>query len=457
MTTLLDANKRSGQWQALLSQEDYPTLLDLLQEAPIIEVAEFLQQQDLSICARILELFDIQTQAALFSNLAEGHQLELYKQLTPKKSATIFAHMASDLRADFYQKLTEQQQTQLLPYLPKKITKDVITLTGYSQEVAGGIMTTDFATVYDDMTVQQALDKVREDAPSKKMLYYLYVVDKDMKLLGFLDLKELLMLSSDTSIKEALQDTFVFANVLEDRELVAQKIGKYNLVALPVLNDSDQLVGVVTYDDAIGVLNAENTEDMEKFMGILSDHEETEPYLQLPSFTHFRRRVGWVVGLFIASFFSGYIMHKNEAWIQQITLLAMYMTTINDLGGNIASQVAMVLIRAMTLRQIFLKDFFKIILKEVKVALLFVLCFFALAFLKVAVLSGNLQPDKLSLVVGIAVGLQAFTATIIGAILPLFVQWMGKDPALAASPAITTLVDITGTLIYFSTAKFIFS
>lgn len=454
--TILDASKRSGQWKALLSQKNHTMLLDLLKEAPMVEVAEFLQKQDLSICVKTLDLFDLETQASLFSYFSEAYQLDFYHTLPRRTLATIFTYMASDIRADFYQKLTDKQQAQLLPYLPKKIKKDILTLSAYSQEVAGGIMTTDFATVYDDMTIQQALDKVREDAPTKKMLYYLYVVDKDMKMLGFVDLKELIMLNPKALIKEVLQNMFVFAKVLEDRELVAEKIEKYNLVALPVLNDDDQLVGVVTYDDAIDVLRAENTEDMEKFMGILSDHEEAEPYLEISSLSHFKRRIGWVAGLFVASFFSGYIMHSNEAWIQRITLLAMYMTTINDLGGNIASQVAMVLIRAMTLRQISLKHFFKIIAKETQVAFMFVMCFFILAFLKVSILSGSTQFDKLALVVSISIALQAFTATLIGAMLPLFVYWAGKDPALAASPAITTLVDITGTLIYFTTAKMVY-
>lgn len=453
--TILDASKRSGQWNTLLSQEKHTILLDLLKEAPMVEVAEFLQKQDLPTCVKILALFELETQATLFSHFSEAYQLDLYHTLPSRTLATIFAYMASDIRADFYQKLTDKQQAKLFPYLPKKIQKDVLTLSTYSQEVAGGIMSTDFVTVYDGMTIQQALDKVREDAPSKKMLYYLYIVDKDMKMLGFVDLKELVMLNPKSLIKEVLQDMFVFAKVLEDRELVAEKIEKYNLVAIPVLNDNDQLVGVVTYDDAIDVLRAENTEDMEKFMGILSPHEDAEPYLKVSSLMHFKRRIGWVAGLFVASFLSGYVMHSNEAWIQRITLLAMYMTTINDLGGNIASQVAMVLIRAMTLRQISLKHFLKIIAKETQIALMFVVCFFMLALIKVSILSGG-EFGKLAIVVSISIALQAFTATLIGAILPLFVYWAGKDPALAASPAITTLVDITGTLIYFTTAKMIY-
>ncbi len=448
-----EESKRFSQWQALLKKGNTTTLISLLQEAPIVDVAEFLQKQDLSTCVKLIDFFDKQTQASLFGHFTEAYQLDLYHALPRRTLATIFSHMSSDVRVDFYQKLDDKQQAQLLPYLPKKVKQDVITLSAYPPETAGGIMSTDFATVHHEMSVQKALDKVREDAPSKKMMYYLYVVNTDMRMIGFVSLKDMIMSNPQALIKEILKDTFVFAKVREDRESVAQKIEKYSLAALPVLNDDKQLVGIVSHDDALDVIRAEHTEDMERFMGITSDGQD---YSKTPSREHFKKRIGWVGGLFIVSFLSGYIMHQYEDLLTFLPILPFYMTTINDAGGNTGSQAATMIIRALALRQISLKNWMAILFKELKVALMFMVTLALLTFIKVMVLSSPSATEpalyKIAFVISLSVSLQVLTATLIGATLPLFIHWLGKDPALAASPAITTIVDITGILIYFTTA-----
>lgn len=450
---MLDVSKRFHQWQALLSRHDHATLIRLLQEAPMVDVADFLQKQELPACVRLLALFDIQAQATLFSHFVETRQLDLYHALPRRVLATIFTHMPSDLRVDFYQKLDDRQQAYLLPYLPKKVKQDVITLSAYLPETAGGIMSTDFATVHHEMTIQQALDKIREDAPSKKMIYYLYVVNEDMKMIGFISLKDMIMIKPQAFIKEILKETFVFARVSEDKESVAQKIEKYNLAALPVLNDDEQLVGIVSYDDAIDVIRAEHTEDMERFMGIVSD-DQSEDYLKTSSTQHFQKRIGWVASLFVFSFLSGYIMRMHQGLLEKFAVLALYMTTINDAGGNTGSQAATVVVRALALRQVLLKDWLIILFKELKVALMSMIVLALLTFVKVIVLSSDSVTHlyKIAFIITISVSLQVLTATLIGATLPLLVYWLGKDPALAASPAITTIVDITGMVIYFTTA-----
>lgn len=444
-----------AKWTQLLEQQQEKQLIALLCDAPTIEVAEFLAQQPSPKLLALLALLPQELQGAIFADFEEEQQLILYQLLNKKDFAGIFSHIPSHQRAEFYQQISDKEQVQLLPYLSKKIREDVITLSAYPPETAGGIMSTDFATVIEDMTVKQAIQKLREDSPSKKMIYYIYVVDKDMQMLGFVSLKDLIMATPDDKVASVLHENFVYAKINDDREYVAQQVEKYDLVAIPILNEEKQLVGIVRYDDAMDVIRAEETEDMEKFMGIVSN-EETSDYLKSSSFQHFKKRVSWILGLFIASILSEVIIHKHEALLGKLTVLALYLPMIAGAGGNAGSQAATVVIRAVSLGQVALRDWMGVILKEAKVAFLLAFCLFFLAFLKVMILSGNVILEnhstyRLAFAIALSLSLQVISSTVIGASLPLIAKYFNGDPAVAASPAITTLVDITGMSIYFTT------
>ncbi len=469
MTSLENTKERLEQWQTLLHGEKKKALLHSLEEAPPIEVAEFLCKQSIEECGHLLLLFPIEERAEIFENIEEEYQLGLYDILKPRELGGMFAHMSSDVRVDFYQKLTNEQKIALLPYLPKEIRQDVITLSIYPSETAGGIMSTDFVSLPLDLSVQKALELVRREAPSNKMVYYLYVVDKEMKMLGFVMLRDLVVTDPSAPIQDILHDKFVFTEVEEDREAVARKIEKYDLMALPVLNGNDQLVGIVSYDDAMDVIRREQTEDLERLMGIVPD-ERKEDYLGTSSFEHFKKRIKWLVGLFFLSFVSSFIVHRYESLLKHIGILALYLTTINDAGGNAGSQTATVVIRALSLGQVTLKSWIRILIKEAKVALmaaflLSVLTFFKVMFFSQWLSSLNEQGFELpaqgvyylGFIVALALSLQVIVSTLIGAGLPIMIKWMGEDPALAASPAITTIVDSTGLLIYFTISLYMFS
>lgn len=443
------------QWEALLAQRKEEELVALLEEVPTVEVAEFLAQQTPEVLVKLLtSSTKKESQGVIFADFNEELQAKLYHFINKKTFATIFSYMPSDRRADFYQKLSDKEQIKLLPYLTKKVKEDVITLSAYPPKTAGGIMSTDFATVMSDMIVKQAINKLREDSPSKKMIYYLYVVNANMQMVGFVTVKDLIMAEPEEKVADALHHNFVYADVYEDQESVAQKIEKYDLVAIPVLNEDKQLVGIVSHDGAMDIIRVEQTEDMEKFMGIVPAEEELG-YLTTSSFQHFKKRITWIVGLFVASFLSGLILHKHEAILKQLTVLALYLPMIADSGGNAGSQAATVVIRALALEQITLRNWLRILFKEVKVAFLLALCLFFLAFLKVIILSGNTEIKHYSLhtlafTIAVALSLQVITSTLIGSSLPLLIKFLKGDPAVAASPAITTIVDITGMLIYFT-------
>ncbi len=437
-------------------------MVPVMRKMPVVEVGEILQDIDETYLFNVLDRFSLEQQGLIFSEFPIAKQLRLFKSVSQKRFAHIFEHMPSDYRADLFQHLTPKEQAALLPFLPKRVREDVITLSAYPPETAGGIMSTDFATVQRDMTCAEAIDKVRSDAPSKKTIYYIYVVDDNQQLQGFITLKDLILAEPSTKVEQVLHHDFAFAYVDEDREQVAQKIEKYDLVAIPVLNRTNQLVGIVTHDEAIDVIRAEHSEDMQKFMGIVQASEEFD-YIATSTFKHFKKRVVWVVSLAAIGIISGIIIHHYENALEKLLILALYMPMVADTGGNAGSQAATVVIRALALGQITLGKWFSILWKEARIAFLLAICLGLVAYAKVLFLSWETEiPTEYSLamialMISLALSLQVITATIIGAGLPLLVKRFGGDPAVAASPAITTVVDITGLLIYFGVATLFFS
>jgi magnesium transporter len=433
-------------------------LVEMFEELPTMDVAEFMEEKPIDEVIAYLKQLDTEDQGRIFSDFSLDIQIKLFNSLDKRTFAKIFGQMFSDIRADLYQEFTKEEQIELLPYLDKKVREDVIILSAYPPETAGGIMTTDFATIFADMNAAEALAKIRKDAPSKDMIYYIYVVDHSMVMKGLVTLKDLVMHEPQTRVSEMLNEFFVNAEVNEDRESVAQKIEKYDLVAIPVLNSLNQLVGIISHEEAIDIIQKENTEDIEKLMGIMPS-ENDEEYMATSSFHHFKKRVVWLVSLAAVGIISGMIINEYQGVLEHFIILAMYMPMMAATGGNTGSQAATVVIRALSLGEISDDDWLKIVFKEMKISLMLSICVAILTFMKIAFLSfHSMLPmgfsiSYLGVIISFAIAIQVITSAIIGAALPLVVRRLGGDPAVVASPAITTIVDITGLLIYFTIAS----
>jgi magnesium transporter len=379
----LDLQKLAKEFQHI---DQIIELVPVMQKMPVVEVAEILQSIDETYLLNVLDRFTMEQQGLIVAEFPMVKQLNLFKVTSQKRFAKIFENMPSDNRADFFQHLTQQEQSLLLPYLSKKVREDVIALSAYPPETAGGIMNTDFATVQKNMRCDEAIEKVRSDAPSKKTIYYVYVVDAEQKLQGFVTLKDLIMAEPYQLVEQVLHTEFVFAYVDDDREKVAQQIEKYDLVAIPILNREKQLVGIVTHDEAIDVIRAEHSEDMQKFMGIVQANEEFD-YIGTSTWKHFKKRVVWIVSLAAVGIISGVIIHSYENALEKLLILALYMPMVADTGGNSGSQAATVVVRALALGQITVRNWFKILWKEAKISLLLAVCLGLLAYGKVLFLS----------------------------------------------------------------------
>ena len=429
-------------------------LLSILVDSPSIEVADFFNQQKTKVVLSIITQFKNEFSAEVFSNLSKEKQLELYELLDKKVFSKIFSLMSSQYRVVFYQNLKSDDQINLLPFLNKKIREDVITLSKYDQDVIGSKMSTDFSIILDTMNCKQTIKKIREDSHSKRIVHYIYVVNFEMKLIGFLSLKDLIISSSDEKIKNIMQKNFQFARVNDKKENVIQIIERYNLVDLPIVNTQDQLVGILKYEDTIDIIREEESQDMKKFMGITTGDEENDfSYFKLSTFDHFKKRIAWIVGLFVSSFISEIFLHKNSEIIAKFVELSLYITMITGCGGNVGGQTATLVIRALSLEEIKIKDWFKVIFKEIRISILISLILFFLSYIKVIILSKE-NTFIFAKIVSISLSIQIFFSAIIGTILPFIAKILKGDPAIAASPAITTLVDVSGMVIYILVANF---
>lgn len=396
--------------------------------------------------------------AEIYSHLNTEFQVKILGALGRQEIAGLLAEMPPDDRADLFKRMPVELRESVMPALAQAEREDIRRLAAYKEGTAGAVMTSDYATLTPELTAARAIERLRDVAPDKETIYYSYVVDDRRRLLGFASLRDLIVARRDIRVEEIMHRDVIFARVEDDQEDAARKIQKYDLIALPVIDGGDSLVGIITHDDAFDIITQEHTEDVEKLMAIAGSHE-AGVYLQTSSWVHFRNRASWVVALAALGLVSGIVIHSFEETLMNLMILALYMPMMAGTGGNTGSQAATMVVRALALREISPRDVFKILFKEFKVAVLLAVVLAVLAWGKVQVLSGDselpagISFGKTAVVISVALGLQVVTSTLIGALLPLGAARMKWDPAVVASPALTTIVDITGLLIYFTCAR----
>lgn len=444
----------------LISKNDTRALKELFESEHPVRVAEWLSEFEPEEIRRALSVLPPQHQASVLINMDEDLQVDVVMTLSREEASRLFTAMPHDDRADLFQLLSYEQQEELLPSLAHAEREDIRRLASYPEGSTGSVMTSDYVALPPDITAGEALNRMRLQAPDKETIYYAYVIDKNRRLIGFLSLKDLILAKPNTKIEDLMHREVIYSRVADDQEETARKIQKYNLIAIPVINGGDALVGIVTHDDALDIITQEHTEDMEKFMAIAGSHESAA-YMKTSSWEHFKNRGVWVFVLAILGLISGMIVQHFEDMLAQFAILVAFMPMLADVGGNTGSQSASLIVRALALDEVEPGDIFKILLKEFKVALLLGLLLSAMAFGRVFLLSGNTSipqgytMETVGIAIAVALGLQVVSATLFGAVLPLFAAKMKWDPAVVASPALTTIVDITGLLIYFITVTLI--
>lgn len=374
--------------------------------------------------------------------------------------------LSDDELVDLLQEIEEKDRPQYIELLADGKREVSQNLMQYPEETAGGRMTMAMATIPVGLTVKEALDELRPIKEEAELLSRIYILDKDRRILGKVRMRDLAFSTWDTPIADLMDSDQLSIHAHVDQEEAAQMIARYDLVALPVVDDEQRLVGVITHDDALEILEEESTEDMEKISGIGGDRGDFA-YLQMSVFSHFKRRAGWVVVLAFLALTSGWVLLKYEDVLTAVFLLALYLPMVVAAGGNTGAQSATMVIRAMSLGELDTREFGRVVWKESRVGALLggmlgvlvglQVCFFLPEFLLPESFDReSFQMLHVAAVVGIAITAQVFTSTLIGAVLPIGARALKLDPAVVASPAITTIVDVSGAIIFFTLAKLFF-
>jgi magnesium transporter len=444
----------------LLARADYPAIAALCAESHPATAADLLEGFSPEQVRDILRHLEDELRADIFTHFSLDFQVDMITLLKRREVARLMTDMPPDDRADLFKSLPEDRRQVILPAMAQAEREDIRRLTAYEEGTAGAVMTSDYASLHPDLTASEAIERLREIAPDRETIYTAFVVDGNRRLLGHVSLKDLIVARREKLVGSIMETEVISARVCDDREDAARKIQKYDLIALPVVDSSDALVGIVTHDDALDIITEEHTEDMEKFMAIAGSHE-AGAYLRTSPLEHFRNRVFWVTGLAVLGLVSGFVIQGFQGLLLQFAILATFIPMLAGAGGNTGSQAATLIIRALSLKELSHKDIGGILWKEFRVALMLGLLLGALAYARVMLIGGGASiPAGFTLhqigsAIALALALQVVTSTLAGAMLPLGASRLKLDPAVVASPALTSVVDITGVVIYFVTVKLV--
>ena len=447
-----------------------------MDENIVEQISELIQEKKINQLHELLEDINSADFPSLFDELDQEKIIIIYRLLSKEKAAEVFAELDSDIQEKLINVFNDKElksvindlfmddTVDLIEEMPSNVVKRILNniktsdrkiineLLKYPEDSAGTIMTTEFVELKKDLTVDQAFEIIKKTGIKKETVYNCYVVDVSRKLIGYVDIKEMLIADRNEKIEDILDDNIISVLTTEDKENVAKMFDKYNLVAMPVVDKEDRLVGIVTIDDAIDVLQDENTEDFEK-MAAMVPTEDT--YFKTPVFTHAKNRIVWLLFLMLSSTFTGMLLEKFQSAIAAVPLLVAFIPTIMDTGGNCGSQSSTLIIRGLALDEIKLSDIFKAIWKEVRVAFIVGLLLATVTGIRIFIQYGNnysSQVMQIAFVVGITLMSTAMIAEIMGCVLPMLAKRLKLDPAIMASPLITTIVDLCSMLVFFSVA-----
>jgi magnesium transporter len=439
-----------------------PEIEEMVREAPeeLAEATETVHPADL---AEIAEDLSQEDRGVLINNLPADRAGEVIEHLDPgllkdtlaaldlERAARVLRAMAPDERADAVGSMEREAAEAVLARLPRADREETRRLLAYPRHSAGGLMTPDFLAFPPEEEVAAALDRVRDAAPDVETIYALYVVNGSGRLVGLLSLRDLLTSPGEAPLAEVMRTDFVSANVQTDQEEVAHLISKYDLLALPVVDAENRLLGIVTADDVMDVLVEEATEDVQKMAGVAPIESG---YFQSSFWLMARRRAGWLALIFLGQLLTTPALEFFESTIRGTMQLVLFLPLILSTGGNSGSQSATLITRGLALGDVQGSDAGRVALREVLTGLLMG-SFLALIGLARAVwVTGQMD---IALAVGVAVAAVAMAGATIGGLLPLLIRRLGLDPAVVSSPGVASLMDVTGIVVYFSVARLILS
>lgn len=431
-------------------EESFVGIGEVVAELPPADLADLVNQLTRQEAAAVMSMLAAPRAVEVFDQPTLNRRSVILQQMDPARAAEILEELSADQRTEIVRGMGELARRRLLPKLSADVRSEVERLLQYPPRSAGGIMTTEFVRLAPSWTVGECLKHVRAVAREKESIYAAYVMDPvSGRLLGSVSLRDLVMAELEERVEKVMRRRVISVNALDDQEVVAGKIAKYNLLAVPVLETDGSVVGFVTVDDVVDVLIEEGTEDVLK-MAAVEGGALDKPYFENPVTSVIRRRIVWLLFLFVAGTLTGTVLRHFEAEITEVVALSFFIPLLIGTGGNAGSQTVMTVIRSLALGEIRLKDAGRVVARELLTGLSLGLLVASVA-LGYAFVSG--ASGTLALTVAATMLAICAWATTVGALVPIVAQRVGLDPAVLSAPMIATLVDATGLVIYFTIAK----
>lgn len=436
---------------SLIEKGDFSLLRHELSEMNEVDIAEFLGTLDHDVMLRVFRILPKDISAEVFSYLESEEQGDIISRITDTEINKLVDDLFLDDVVDLVEEVPANLVTRILKNASPETRRLINTYLNYPEDSAGSIMTNEMVELHDRLTVSEAIDHIRRTGVDKETIYTCYCIDNSRHLKGTIDLADLVFNDKDALIRDIMDDDkqLIFVRTTDDQEEVAEVVKHYDLLAVPVVDTENRLVGIVTIDDILDIIEEETEEDFEKMAALLPSEDE---YLKTPVHTLVKNRIGWLLVLMISATLTGSIIQNFEDMLAVITGLTAAIPIITGTGGNAGNQSSTLAIRALALGEIELKDWFKVLFKEIRVAVICGLILGAANFLRMIILH-NPGGMQVYIIVSLAMFCAVLMAKMIGCMLPLLAKLVKIDPAVIAGPVISTLVDSLSLLVYFALAR----
>ena len=424
------------------------------------QLSQELQKMNPVDIAKSMELLDDKSLLVVFRLLTKDTSVEVFSYLDKKSQQKIIELITDNELKDIIENLFLDDTVDIIEELPANIVGKVILNTSlekrqlinqflkYKEDSAGAIMTIEFVDFKEQMTIKEAINHTRKIGINKESLDNCFIINKERVLKGVISLKDLILSNEEMLVSQVMDTNIVSVKTSEDQENVAALFKTYDLLSMPVVDNENRLVGIITVDDIVDIIEQENTEDFQKMAGI---EPNEEPYLKTPILKLAKNRIIWLLVLMISATFTGAIIQGFEEVLQSVVILASFIPMLMDTGGNSGSQSSTLIIRGLALGEITTKDFFKVIFKEFRVSIVVATVLAVVNFLRLYIFTS--ADIMISFTVCISLFFTVVLAKVVGGILPIISKKLNLDPAIMASPLITTIVDAFALIVYFGFAK----
>ena len=433
---------------SLIQEKQYSAVRTELSEWNEADIAQILEEiEDVQQQVKVFRILPKSIAADVFAYLPIEVEQSIITSITDKEATNIIDNLMADDAADLMEEMPAGVVKKLLANVSSEQRRDINHLLRYPDDSAGSIMTVEFVDLKASLTVGQAIERIRRTGVDKETINIAYVLDKERHLIGTVALRYLLLHNEDEIIGDFMNDNIISVNTLTDQEEVAKLMSKYDFTTMPVVDNEDRLVGIVTVDDIIDIMTEEATEDIEKMAAIVPTDK---PYSRTTVFETWKKRIPWLLLLMISATVTGKIITHYENALGTYVVLTSFIPMLMDTGGNAGGQASVTIIRGLSLNEIEFSDIFKVIWKEIRVAVLCGITLAAANFVKIMIIDN--VGVTVALVVCLTLVVSVIFAKVVGCSLPMFAQKLGFDPAVMASPFITTIVDALSLMIYFAIA-----